>query len=69
MAIASGAEPFSEKGFYLSEFRGRTLAIAARADDLARPRPLEDLLRELEANHTRVVLFSSEAAVLERSAQ
>ena len=31
---------FSEKSFYLSEFRGRTLAIAVPAADLGAPGPL-----------------------------
>ena len=56
---------FSEKGFYLSEFRGRTLALAARADDLRAPASLEPVLKELEANPTRVVLVSTEAGALE----
>ena len=56
--------PFSEKGFYLSEFRGRTLAIAARAEDLRAPAPLEAVLKELEANPTRVVLVSTEPGAL-----
>jgi hypothetical protein len=56
---------FSEKGFYLSEFRGRTLALAARADDLRAPASLEPVLKELEANPTRVVLISTEAGAIE----
>ena len=65
MADRPSLEPFSEKGFYLNEFRGRTLAIAARAEDLRRPAPLEALLAELEANTTQVVLLSTESPVLE----
>ena len=57
---------FSEKGFYLSEFRGRTLAIAARAEDLARPEPLAELLGELRDNTTRCVLLSTADAPLAR---
>jgi N-acetylglutamate synthase-like GNAT family acetyltransferase len=56
---------FSEKDFYLAEFRGRTLAIAlseARAGDLE---SLESVLAELEANTTRVVLLSPNPALLE----
>ena len=60
----SGVPPFSEKGFYLSEFRGRTLAVAARGGDLARPAPLEAVLKELEANATRVVIVSSDGPAL-----
>ena len=65
MADRPSVEPFSEKGFYLNEFRGRTLAIAARAEDLRRPASLEALLTELEANTTRVVLLSTEKPALE----
>jgi N-acetylglutamate synthase-like GNAT family acetyltransferase len=65
MAERVRAEPFSEKGFYLSEFRGRTLAIAARAEQLGRREPLAALLEELEANDTRVVLVSTERGVVE----
>jgi amino-acid N-acetyltransferase len=52
------AESFSEKGFYLSEFRGRTIAIAARGEDLEASEPLRALLDELRENATRVVLLS-----------
>jgi amino-acid N-acetyltransferase len=65
MADRPSLEPFSEKGFYLNEFRGRTLAIAVRAEDLRRPAAIEALLQELEANTTRVVLLSTEKPVLE----
>jgi amino-acid N-acetyltransferase len=68
MSDRPGIEPFSEKGFYLSEFRGRTLAIAARAEDLLQPAPLELLLKELETNATRVVLLSTERRLVERIA-
>ncbi|MCG8589672.1 MAG: GNAT family N-acetyltransferase [Proteobacteria bacterium] len=57
--------PFSEKGFYLAEFRGRTLAIALpRAPGAVAP--LEAVLDELEANHTRVVLVVPEGELAER---
>jgi len=56
---------FSEKSFYLSEFRGRTLAIAVPAADLGSPAPLEAVLKELEANGTRVVVISTQRGALE----
>jgi N-acetylglutamate synthase-like GNAT family acetyltransferase len=67
MAAETGARPaaFSEKGFYLDEFRGRTLAIAARAEHLRAPAGLQATLEELEANRTRVVLISTEPEALE----
>jgi len=60
---AMSAEPFSEKGFYLAEFRGRTLALAAPAEELADPTELVNVLRELASNATRVVLISSDRRV------
>lgn len=58
MDTAAEVESFSEKGFYLAEFRGRTLGIAVPAACLVRPAPLAGVLKELEANGTRVVLLS-----------
>jgi amino-acid N-acetyltransferase len=65
VADRPSVEPFSEKGFYLNEFRGRTLAIAARAEDLRQPAPLEALLEELGTNTTRVVLLTTENPVVQ----
>lgn len=48
---------FSEKDFYLQEFRGRTLAIAIPGELSARARELDAVLDELRANGTRVVLI------------
>jgi N-acetylglutamate synthase-like GNAT family acetyltransferase len=56
---------FSEKSFYLSEFRGRTIAIAVPAADLGAPAPLEAVLKELEENGTRVVVISTQRSALE----
>jgi len=56
---AQAATPFSEKGFYLGEFRGRTLAVTASASELGSPEPLREVLAELGANATRVVLISN----------
>lgn len=59
-------EPFSEKGFYLDEFHGRTLGIAVSASDLRAPAPLLGVLAELAANDTRAVLISTDPALLRR---
>ncbi len=56
---------FSERDFYRTEFRGRTLAFAlpdAKPDELG---PLVPLLDELEANRTRVLVLSRDRSVLE----
>jgi N-acetylglutamate synthase-like GNAT family acetyltransferase len=70
MASAPEAEvragsAFSEKSFYLNEFRGRTLAIAVPAADLGAPAPLESVLKELEGGGTRVVVISTQRSALE----
>ncbi len=57
-------QSFSEKSFYLNEFRGRTLAIAVGASELSEPAPLESVLKDLEQNETRVVLISDRATAL-----
>lgn len=57
---------FSERDFYLAEFRGRTLAIAlpqAKPGDLG---VLESVLQELHANQTRTIILSKDAATLDR---
>jgi len=65
VADAQPVAPFSEKDFYLAEFRGWTVALAASAEQLRSPAPLAVVLEELEANPTRVVLISSEPQVFE----
>ena len=56
---------FTEKDFYLREFRARHLAIAVPAADLRAPAPLREVLAELNANGTRVVLISTERSAVE----
>jgi amino-acid N-acetyltransferase len=50
---------FTEKGFYLGEFRGRTLAIVLPQGARAERACLEPVLKELEANGTDVVLIAA----------
>ena len=57
--------PFTEKGFYLSELRDRTIAIAVPAGLLREGTALEPVLKDLEANQTRVILISDGAEALE----
>ncbi len=57
--------PFTEKGFYLSELRDRTIAIAVPAGLLREGAALEPVLKDLEANQTRVILISDGAEALE----
>jgi N-acetylglutamate synthase-like GNAT family acetyltransferase len=58
-------EPFSEREFYLREFRGRTLGLAVPAEEreaFARIRPV---LEDLRGGGSRVLLLSPDQAALE----
>ncbi len=57
--------PFTEKGFYLSELRDITIAIAVPADLLRAGTALDPVLKDLEANRTRVILISDSREALE----
>jgi amino-acid N-acetyltransferase len=57
-------EPFSEKGFYLQEFRGRTIAIAAPAAELRDPESLRAVVEELGGYDVSIVLISTERSHL-----
>lgn len=59
------APVFSEKGFYLQEFRGRTLAVAVQASDLRTPAPLAAVVGELVSHGARVCVLSTERPHLE----
>jgi N-acetylglutamate synthase-like GNAT family acetyltransferase len=61
----SRVAPFTEKGFYLSELRDRSIAIAVPAGQLREGGALEPVLKDLESNRTRVILVSDGAEVLE----
>ena len=53
--------PFSEKDFYLEEFRGRSLVLAAPASELRASAGLREVLDELAANRTPVIVVSTRA--------
>ena len=57
---------FSEKAFYLAEFRDRTLAIACRSEEVADGAELSAVLGELERNQTRVVLLTGDVRLVGR---
>lgn len=57
---------FSEKDFYLEEFRGRSIALAVPRPELVESAPLERVLAELAPNRTRVLLVSADRVVLEK---
>jgi N-acetylglutamate synthase-like GNAT family acetyltransferase len=54
---------FSEKGFYLGEFRGRTLGLLLPSARAAASPALHSVLRELRDNAIRVVLVASAGSV------
>ena len=58
---------FSERDFYLAEFRGRTVAIALREADASGLECLQSVVADLVANSTRVVLLSPEGGLLARA--
>jgi N-acetylglutamate synthase-like GNAT family acetyltransferase len=62
---AASTPVFSEKDFYLQEFRGRTLAVAVQASDLRTPAPLAAVVAELVSCGARVCVLSTERAHLE----
>src|SRR3990172_12948760 len=55
---ASRQSGFSEKDFYLNEFRGRTLAIAIPARCIRHVGVLVSVIEELTKNGVRVVVIS-----------
>jgi N-acetylglutamate synthase-like GNAT family acetyltransferase len=63
MSEADGA--FSERDFYLQEFRGRTLGVACPAACLRDSTPLASVLHALARNDTNVIVISSRRAALE----
>ncbi|MEE2674623.1 MAG: GNAT family N-acetyltransferase [Myxococcota bacterium] len=57
---------FSERDFYLAEFRGRTLAFALPAATTEELALLEAVLTELEANGSRAIILSTDRTLLEK---
>ncbi len=60
--VLADATPFSEKGFYLSELRDRTIAIALGSATGGSLDSLAHVLDELAENRTRVVIVSDAGA-------
>lgn len=55
--------PFTERAFYLADFRERTLAIAGDAASLGGAAAVRSVFAELEQNRTRIVLLTSDAVL------
>jgi N-acetylglutamate synthase-like GNAT family acetyltransferase len=55
---------FSEREFYLAEFRGRSIAIAWPADEPVLADPLRAVVAELVKNGSRVVMLSPSEAIM-----
>jgi amino-acid N-acetyltransferase len=67
MASETAAIPgFSEKDFYLAEFRGRAVAIALEGADEAGLKALGVVLDQFSANGTRVLVLTEDPELLER---
>ena len=62
--MAGALGEFTEKDFYLAEFRRRTIGIALPGPLSDDPSPLVRVLEVLVANDTRVVVFASSEATL-----
>lgn len=56
--MSKPSHAFSEREFYLAEFRRRTIGIAWPANETPKSSPLADVVDELVANGARVVLLS-----------
>ena len=65
-SVARGDQPFTEKSFYLSEFRGRTVALAATSDACLEEAAVGGVLEELGRNGTRVLILAADPRCLER---
>jgi N-acetylglutamate synthase-like GNAT family acetyltransferase len=63
--MSSPIQPFSERAFYLTEFRRRSIGIAWPADEPFESEPLASVITELVENQTRVVVLSPCETVLE----
>lgn len=58
--------PFSEKGFYLAEFRGRTLALVAPTLEAAELAAVERVLAQLDGNGSRLLVVSADRGLLDK---
>jgi amino-acid N-acetyltransferase len=65
--MTTAPHPFSEREFYLAEFRRRTIGIAWPPSEEPRSSPLLDVLNELVSNGARVVILSPHTQVFEDS--
>lgn len=62
--MVPGGDRYSERDFYLQEFRGRTLGIACPAGWLRDPAPLASVVQTLARNETRVIVISTRRSAL-----
>ncbi|HIF92155.1 MAG: GNAT family N-acetyltransferase [Myxococcales bacterium] len=65
--MTTAPQPFSEREFYLAEFRGRTIGIAWPPDEELRSSPLLEVVDELVSNGVRVVALSPQAEVFDHA--
>jgi amino-acid N-acetyltransferase len=62
--MSNAPRSFSEREFYLAEFRRRTIGIAWPEGERPEPDPLRQVISELVANESRVVILSPSEEVL-----
>jgi N-acetylglutamate synthase-like GNAT family acetyltransferase len=65
--MTTAPHPFSEREFYLAEFRRRTIGIAWPASEGLRSSPLLEVVDQLVSNGARVVLLSPHAEVFDHA--
>lgn len=61
----SRGDDFSEKEFYLAEFRGRSVALVLADDAAARSERVRSVVADFESNGTRCLLIAAERAALD----
>ena len=67
--MAESTWTFSEREFYLAEFRGRTLGVALAEEPGTPLDALHSVVSELARNGTRCVLLSPSRALLGQAAE
>ena len=65
--MTTAPHPFSEREFYLAEFRRRTIGIAWPTGEELTSSPLLEVVDELVSNGARVVILSPQAEVFEHA--
>jgi len=65
-AMSGPSQAFTERDFYLGEFRGRTLGFVLPRGGAADPAPLRGVFEALRKNATRIVVMAPDAEAVDR---